>query len=113
MQTILIVEDDLDVRESLAEVVEKAGYHVDVASNGLEALAYLHDHRERPCVVLLDLMMPVMDGWTFMQVARQEGFDVPVVVFSAAAAERLPQHVPTLRKPVERDALLRVLSTYA
>jgi CheY-like chemotaxis protein len=111
--TVLVVDDDVDVREAIAEVVESAGYPVEVASNGLEALAYLHDHREDRCLVLLDLMMPVMDGWTFLQLAQQEGFDVHVVVFSAAPPDRLPAKVPTLRKPVSREALLNALATYA
>jgi CheY-like chemotaxis protein len=111
--TVLVVEDDIDVREAIAEVVETAGYPVEVASNGLEALAYLHDHRGERCLVLLDLMMPVMDGWTFLHLARREGYDVPIVVFSAAGAERLPTDVPTIRKPFELNTLLGVLEKYA
>jgi len=111
--TVLIVDDDLDLREAIATVVENDAFPVAVASNGLEALAYLHDHRDARCIVLLDLMMPVMDGWTFLEVMRQESLDVPVVVFSAMPQPSLPAGVEALRKPVTGETLRRALSKYA
>src|SRR5579862_4602951 len=61
---ILIVDDDPDIRDSLKEVLEDEGYEVNGVANGREALDYLRKS-PRPCVILLDLMMPVMDGWQF------------------------------------------------
>jgi len=107
--TVLVVEDDLEVREAIAETVEAIGHHVEVASNGLEALDYLHRHPDQHCVVLLDMMMPVMDGWTFLDILRQESIHVPLVIVTAAEPSELPPGVATVRKPLERETLRRTL----
>ena len=60
---ILVVDDDPDIRDSLREVLEDEGYDVASVGNGREALDYLKQASPRPWVILLDLMMPVMDGW--------------------------------------------------
>src|SRR5437879_4611456 len=70
-QCVLVVEDDADVRETLAELLEAAGYQVAGAANGWQALGYLQWARP-PGLILLDLMMPVMDGHQFRQRQRQE-----------------------------------------
>ena len=67
---ILIVDDDPDIRDSLKEVLEDEGYEVNGVANGREALDYLRKS-PRPCVILLDLMMPVMDGWQFRKEQKQ------------------------------------------
>ena len=109
MPCVLVVEDDADVRDMLRTILETEGYETVVAANGAEALEAMHSHT--PCVVLLDLMMPVMDGWTFRQ--RQLGIpefaEVPVICLTAvydpeAASQAL--RAPCLHKPVEMDALL-------
>jgi CheY-like chemotaxis protein len=114
---ILLVEDDPDVRTSLAEALLDLGYAVDEAGNGVEALERLRSP-PRPDAILLDLMMPLMDGWTFRMLQRQDPrlASIPVVVLSAS----LPQAIPlaglsaagVLEKPfgLERlaDALARV-----
>src|SRR5690242_14878079 len=81
---ILIVEDNPDSRETLAMVIEGMGYTVSTASNGREALDYLRTH-SLPCLILLDLMMPVMDGWEFRNQQRQDPAlaDIPILVVSA------------------------------
>jgi CheY-like chemotaxis protein len=81
---VLVVDDDLSIRESLQDVLGAEGYAVDVAENGSDALFKMR-RRGRPDVVLLDLMMPVMNGWQFL---REVGHDdeltgLPVVVLSA------------------------------
>jgi CheY-like chemotaxis protein len=81
---ILVVDDDADIREVLSEVLIESGHDVMTASNGLEGLQILRDGWS-PCMVLLDLMMPVMDGFTFLE--RVQSIPalarVPIVVLTA------------------------------
>jgi CheY-like chemotaxis protein len=82
---ILIVDDDADVRAAIAEILTEAGYEVSCAANGAEALAQLASPQP-PKAILLDLMMPVMDGWTFRLRQRMDPrlAAIPTVVISAA-----------------------------
>lgn len=82
---VLIVEDEEATREMLAMLLESEGYAVAAAANGEEALSSLRQ-RERPDVILLDLMMPVMDGWQFRRIQRRDPAlgDIPVIIVSAA-----------------------------
>ena len=108
---VLVVEDDADFREALVSALEHAGYEVIAAVNGAAALQLLQ-WRIVPSVVLLDLMMPVMDGRTFRQhqLADPALASIPVVVLSAdAQATDLAGVHAVLRKPVDVEALLRVL----
>jgi len=86
---ILVVEDDKDLRESLCEALELEGYASFGVENGQAALKYL-ETGARPCVILLDLMMPVMDGWTFRrEMMKDESLaTIPVIVMTAATAAR-------------------------
>jgi len=109
---ILIVEDDEDLREMMAQLLALEGFKAETAANGREALAYLAQG-DRPDVILLDLMMPVMDGWEFRrhQVTDPALAAVPVVVLSAlepARAEAL-QGVAFLKKPLDFDRLLELV----
>jgi CheY-like chemotaxis protein len=81
---ILVVDDDLAVLNALTELLESEGYKVATAIDGLEALGQLRGGL-RPCVIVLDLMMPVMDGWDFRheQMKDQALRDIPVVVITA------------------------------
>ena len=109
MPSILVVEDDEGAREALSDILRDEGFRVETAGNGLEALEYL-ERAPPPCMILLDLVMPVMDGWEFRQrQLRHEGLaPIPVVVLTATAGEG-PEAVSAsdvLRKPVDFDALL-------
>ncbi|MHB8621416.1 MAG: response regulator [Chloroflexota bacterium] len=112
-QRVLVVDDDDTIRGFLAELLADEGYRVDTAANGQEALAALQSGR--PDLILLDLMMPVMDGLTFR--ARQREMDgaseVPVVVMSAnlAAVKQAQdmQVAATLTKPFDLASLLAVI----
>ena len=104
-RSVLLVDDDDDVRDSLAIVLRDEGYHVETASNGKEALDMLA-RMPPPGVVLLDLMMPVMNGWTTLQVMRQRRVPSRVVVVSAAVPPPPPGVSDYLRKPVDLDQLL-------
>jgi CheY-like chemotaxis protein len=108
--TILVVEDDLDIAQSLRDVLEAEGYAVVTASNGKEALERLRG-MERPSLIFLDLMMPVMSGGEFLGVLRQtEPFKaIPVVIVSAwpkEAAQVRAQSEGYVKKPVSLEALL-------
>ena len=110
---ILIVEDDPDILSSLAEVIREAGFDVETAANGYQALARLESHA--PDVIFLDLMMPLMDGWKFLETARQrfpERQSTPVVLLSAVhnlteEARRLGV-TAFLPKPFDLEDVVRV-----
>lgn len=116
-KSVLVVEDDLDVRDALVQVLEYEGYSVAAAANGREAMDLLR-HRGRPRVILLDLMMPVMDGWQFRaeQTLDPGLAEIPVIVISAGAdIERKASSMGAagfFRKPIEVDALLDVVGRY-
>ena len=107
--TVFIIEDDLDTREMLARFLELEGFQVESAENGKLALERL-GHGTHACVILLDLMMPVMDGWQFReaQVQNEELAKIPVVVVSAAGRDRLERIDADayLSKPVDLEELL-------
>jgi DNA-binding response OmpR family regulator len=105
----LIVEDDQDIREALAAVVEHAGFEPASATHGLDALRYLERCERLPSVVLLDLMMPVMDGWEFLARRDDRTRSIPVLVLSAVRDTHLPDSVKQLKKPVSVDSLLAAL----
>jgi CheY-like chemotaxis protein len=89
---ILLVEDDLAIRDALAEVLEGLGYSVRCAGNGAEALELLA-REELPTLIVLDLMMPVMDGFAFRRAARRDPrlADIPVMVVSASDLTTVPR----------------------
>ena len=113
--TILIVEDDADTRDMIGRFLELEGYAVETAANGRQALDRL-DAGSRACVILLDLMMPIMDGWEFrrIQVSHSTLSKIPVIVFSAAGRDRMSQIDANdyLSKPVDLDELLDRISRY-
>jgi CheY-like chemotaxis protein len=109
---VLIVEDDPDILSSLAEVIREEGFEVETAANGYQALARLESNP--PGLIFLDLMMPLMDGWRFMELARQRfpGLQVPIVLLSAvhslsAEAQKLGV-TAFLPKPFELEAVARL-----
>jgi CheY-like chemotaxis protein len=110
---ILVVEDDDDGRETICALLEIGGYATAQVRNGQEALNYLRSNPP-PFVILLDLLMPVMDGWKFIAVQSQDEriARIPVLVLSAVSAQRRigPHHV--LRKPIDGPLLFRLLSEY-
>lgn len=113
MPSVMIVEDDRDTREMLARFLELEGFEVREAANGQIALEALHETTST-CVILLDLMMPVMNGWQFRraQVNDPEIANIPVVVVTAAGArEQIPAIDADgwLSKPVDFDRLLETI----
>jgi CheY-like chemotaxis protein len=109
--TAMVVDDDRDIREAMRDILEEEGYPVVTAANGAEALALL-ERTPRPCVVLLDLMMPVMDGWEFLREgqARSVLAGVPVIVVTASTVREPPAGAAALlRKPLDLPSVLRIL----
>jgi CheY-like chemotaxis protein len=118
VQTVLVVEDHADLREMLTVLLESEGFQVQTASNGKEALDSLKQG-ERPSVILLDLMMPVMSGDEFRrrQLQEPEYADVPVICMTAAHDG--PQRAARLnaaqyfQKPVDFDRLITAVRQLA
>ena len=115
---ILVVEDDTSIRELLVELLESEGYQVASAINGLEGLKYLQSNGN-PDLILIDLMMPVMDGYSFRteQLKNTNWSKIPTVVMSAEAnaKEKMKNfHITAfLSKPVELDTILKTVSRYS
>lgn len=116
---IMVVEDDDNIRSTLKEVFELEGYPVTVAENGRVAIDHLRAsaHADLPSLILLDLMMPVLDGRGFLRertLLESPASQVPVVVVSAAK-EQLPAEVSVasfMKKPLELSQLLAVAEQY-
>lgn len=115
LPTVFIIEDDVDTRDMLGRFLELEGYHVELASNGRQALDLL-SRGARANVIVLDLMMPVMDGWEFRrrQIEDARLRNIPTIVVSAAGRERLAQINADayLSKPVDMDELLQRVSQF-
>jgi len=116
---VMVVEDDEDIRESLIAVLEDYGYESTGAVHGRDALDKLRDQSARPQVILLDLMMPVMDGREFRerQLATPALARIPVVVISAFRdVERLVLALKPsayLHKPIDLPRLLELVEHFA
>jgi two-component system response regulator MprA len=107
MATVLVVDDDREIRDALTEILREEGFAVREASNGLEALESIAI--DQPDLVLLDLMMPVMNGWEVLRALKRAGRALPVVVLSAVpGAQAGNDFIP---KPVSLDRLLLLLET--
>ncbi len=114
--SILLVEDDEGVRESVAECLASVGYAVRPVANGALALDALRTGR-RPDVILVDLVMPVMDGGELVAAVRANAAlrDVPVVLMTAASATStaaLPPADAYLEKPFQLDELLSIVERH-
>jgi two-component system chemotaxis response regulator CheY len=116
--TILIIDDDAAIRQMVTVFLEYKGYSAISVANGAEALTHLQHIRALPQLLLLDLMMPVMDGATFRHAQQQDPqlATIPVVVLSAA--ETIEELAPRLTaeaylpKPIDFDALLTLVEQY-
>src|SRR3990172_12711196 len=82
---VLVVEDDESISEAVVFNLKQKEYLTLTARNGLEGLRLLR--RERPDLLILDLMLPEMDGWKLCEQAREEGFDLPIIILSARTSE--------------------------
>jgi CheY-like chemotaxis protein len=106
--TILVVEDEIDSRESLREFLELEGYKVRTAVNGREALDTLAAVGDEICIVLLDLFMPVMDGWQVIDELKATGrLTSTQVVLITSASHRAPAGIPVFQKPLDLDKVIK------
>ena len=113
--SVLLVDDDLDILAALAELLESEGYKVTMLTDARAALSHLRDGL-RPCVILLDLMMPGMNGWDFRteQLKDVDLRDIPVVIVTAAnvteaALKAQLGDISVLRKPTMEDDVISVV----
>ncbi len=113
--TILVVDDDEDIRAIVIEILRDEGYTVDEAENGRVALDQILAMRELPCLVLLDMMMPTMSGTELLEALAVDSrlAAMPVVMVTAQNDARAPGARSILRKPLSREALLAVVARYA
>ncbi len=113
-QSILVVEDDSDIRNALVDMLESEGYHAESAENGKEALDLLHTIH-KPCLVLLDMMMPIMNGREFLDAIVKDSYlaPIPVLVVSAIADRTTTKGaIGFVKKPVDIDTVLKVVNQY-
>jgi CheY-like chemotaxis protein len=110
---VLIVDDDPDLLDVTSFVIENEGMAVETARNGEEALALIGTGR-LPALVLLDLMMPVMNGWEFLATVANDPVlrGLPVVVLTAAEHAQIPGALEVLSKPMDLKKLLRVVERH-
>ncbi|HYO49341.1 MAG TPA: response regulator [Chloroflexia bacterium] len=112
--TILVVDDDPAILSTVADILEFEGYRVEVAANGAEGLRVLE--RVQPKLVLLDMRMPVLDGWDFARTLRERGIFLPILVMTAAQdARRWAQEIGAagyVSKPFDLLDLLAAVASF-
>jgi CheY-like chemotaxis protein len=113
--TVLVVEDDDWLRDVVADILESSGYRVATARNGRDAHEYLATVCEPPSAVLMDLMMPILNGWEFLVgLKSDERFAATPIVVMTALHDALPSGVDlVLRKPFRIDDLLATIDHFA
>ncbi|SRR5579875_984572 len=111
-KSILIVEDEAEAREALTEFLEAKGYSVASVENGLAALEQIE--MKKPGLILLDLMMPLMDGYTFLDQAAKRHLieDVPVVLTTSYQLHDTPAAAAIVRKPIRPERLLTLIQRF-
>ena len=112
--TILVVEDDDDIRSVILDLLESEGYKTMAATNGKEALDVLNSS-PRPCLVLLDMMMPIMNGREFLDIVMKDSMlaPLPVLIVSAVAdVSNSKGSIGFLKKPIDIDVILEVVGQY-
>jgi CheY-like chemotaxis protein len=112
---VLVVDDDPDIRDSLRDVLEERGYEVSTVANGREALDLLKSTSPQPCVILLDLMMPVMDGMQFRKEQKRDPSiaNIPLVVITATGKRPvLVDAVDLVMKPLDITRLFEAIERY-
>lgn len=113
-KSILIIEDEPIIRETLKDSLELEGYQVTAVENGKEGLEMVH-RMERPCLILLDLMMPVMNGFEFLE---KKGNEVAIATIPVIIVSAFPDQAKKInangfvKKPIDLDLLLDFIKRY-
>jgi CheY-like chemotaxis protein len=109
-RTIVVVDDDEAIGETLKDILEEEGYVVEVVCNGVEAMALVSRMPLPPCLIILDLSMPWMDGNAVFVALKADAAlsDVPVIISTSDPA-RAPEGIPVLAKPVDLEVLLETV----
>jgi CheY-like chemotaxis protein len=113
-RAVLVVDDDLDIREALTDILEDGGFSVLNAANGREALTLLRSLDVPPAVILLDLMMPILDGYGFLEEHRKDASlaVIPVAIITAGNGvdrSRIDEVTPIVPKPINVPRLFGIL----
>jgi CheY-like chemotaxis protein len=117
-RVVFVIEDDPDIRDMITQILELEGYAVRSATDGSDALMQIRQGDGYPALILLDLMMPVMNGWEFRNAQLQDPglAEIPVVVLSGdgtVAAKAGTMHANGfLKKPVDLNALLQTVERF-
>ena len=114
-QIVMLVDDDEDVREAMSELLKTAGYLTLEAGNGKEAIEVLTKAQRLPMLILLDLAMPILDGFGFLRLRARDPLlrEIPVFVVSASEPPALTEGIEIfLCKPVEVTRLLQLIGQY-
>src|SRR3954465_454755 len=115
-KTVLVVEDDPDIRDIVQDLLESEGYDVVPASHGRQALEFLSEVKTtaRPDLVILDMMMPLIDGRQVLETMQQDPMlaSIPVLVISAVAREKPAGAAAFLRKPVSLEKLFETVRSF-
>jgi CheY-like chemotaxis protein len=115
--SIVIIEDDEDIREAMHALLELEGFPVTSFANGKEAIDALKEYSE-PCLILLDLMMPIMNGWEFLKARKALGdtiVAIPVYIVSAIANQLEAEETGAsgyIKKPVDAEILVKIVKGY-
>jgi two-component system chemotaxis response regulator CheY len=115
-KSILVIEDDIAVQQTLRDVLEMQGYDVITASNGKEGLDVLRSSEHSPALILLDLMMPNVNGWQFLDSQRNDPNlkDIPVVICSAyMESAKSVRPAAVIPKPIQLNQLLGAIKAYS
>jgi DNA-binding response OmpR family regulator len=112
MKTVLVVDDDGDLRKMLTIALERAGYEVVSARNGQEAFNYLKTAEQLPCVMLLDATMPVMSGPDLLRTLGETNVAIDLPVIMQTAVDLGIPGIRTLRKPYSIEALLSAVRAH-
>lgn len=112
--SIMVIEDDDDIRNTIVELLESEGFKTESAGNGKEALERL-SVIPKPCLVLLDMMMPIMNGREFLDRVMKDAYLAPIpILVVSAVADRVDTagSVGFLKKPIDIDIVLKMVHQY-
>lgn len=116
--SILIIDDDFGIRDSLSQLLNDEGFRVTSAADGEEALNFLLQNPNHPCLILLDLMMPGVNGWEFRRQQKQNPMLASIPIAIISADRDLKAHAVALEadeyidKPIDADVLFQVVGRY-